>query len=56
MISVDTTWGTLHVFMDCYPNAQLEDKMFEEAERYVMTCIAYARRKMGHIGIRLKLQ
>jgi hypothetical protein len=39
----DATWELLQEFQDLYPDVQLEDELFEEAGRDVMTSVTYRR-------------
>ena len=43
--SDESTWEPLQDFKDRYPDVQLEDELFEEAGRDVMTGIQYVRRR-----------
>jgi transcriptional regulator GlxA family with amidase domain len=43
--SDDATWEPLQNFKELYPNVQLEDELFEETGRDVMTGIQYSRRR-----------
>jgi hypothetical protein len=43
----EATWEPLQEFKDLYPNFQLEDKLFVEGGRDVMTGIQYARHRRG---------
>ena len=43
--SDDATWEPLQDFKDRYPDVQLEDELFEEAGRDVMTGVQYVRRR-----------
>ena len=41
----DATWEPLNDFKALYPNVQLEDELFVEAGRDVMTGLQYTRRR-----------
>jgi hypothetical protein len=41
----DATWEIVDEFKVCYPDFQLEDELFAQAGRDVMTGISYSRRK-----------
>jgi hypothetical protein len=41
----DATWELLEDFRATYPNFQLEDELFQQAERDVMTGIPYTKRR-----------
>ena len=41
----DATWEPRESFAERYPDFQLEDKLFQQAGRDVMTSITYARRR-----------
>jgi hypothetical protein len=43
----DATWERLDEFRDAYPDFQLEDELFSQAGRDVMTGIQYSRRRSG---------
>ncbi|CAN6272396.1 unnamed protein product [Urochloa humidicola] len=44
MEEADATWEPLETFKQSYPDYQLEDELFAEAGRDVMTGITYTRR------------
>ena len=41
----DATWETLDAFRDDFPDFQLEDELFSQAGRDVMTGISYSRQR-----------
>ena len=41
----DATWETLDEFRDHFPDFQLEDELFAQAGRDVMTGVTYTRRR-----------
>ena len=41
----DATWETLDEFRDHFPDFQLEDELFTQAGRDVMTGVTYTRRR-----------
>jgi len=46
----DATWEPLEEFKEQYPEVQLEDELFAEEGRYVMTGIQYKRRNRSNSG------
>jgi hypothetical protein len=46
----DATWEPLAEFKEQYPEVQLEDKLFAEAGRDVMTSIQYSKRNRSSSG------
>lgn len=56
-LTIDATnWDPLHNFKNLYLNVQLEDELFEEARREVMTGISYAHQKTDHTCVEPKLR
>jgi hypothetical protein len=45
MTAEDATWEPLWEFQDLYPEFQLEDELFLQAGRDVMTSVRYSRRR-----------
>ena len=45
MTEEDATWEPLQEFQDLYPDFQLEDKLFLQVGRDVMTGVQYIRRR-----------
>jgi len=46
----DATWEPLEEFKEQYPEVQLEDELFAEEGRDVMTGIQYKRRNRSNSG------
>ena len=53
MPASEATWEPVPAFREAHPSFQLEDELFPEEGRDVMTGKVYRRRRLDMIGVRL---